>query len=144
MKERSKILVYCAPNISLRMEISKCVLVYLSRRVGITVFKATFNNISVISWQSVLMVEETRVHGENHRPTTSHWQTLSHNVILSSPRLSGVRTHNVSGDRHYWTGNYKFTYHTITSTTVPLQKSELVMYMGIRGINFATVFGIIE
>ena len=30
------------------------------------VFNATFNNISVVSWQSVLLVEETRVHGENH------------------------------------------------------------------------------
>ena len=29
------------------------------------VFNATFNNISVISWQSVLFVEETRVPGEN-------------------------------------------------------------------------------
>jgi hypothetical protein len=28
---------------------------------------ATFNNISVISWRSVLLVEETEVHGENHR-----------------------------------------------------------------------------
>ena len=27
-------------------------------------FSATFNNISVISWQSVLLVEETRVSGE--------------------------------------------------------------------------------
>ena len=27
---------------------------------------ATFNNISVISWQSVLLVQETGVHGENH------------------------------------------------------------------------------
>jgi hypothetical protein len=39
------------------------------------VLNATFNNISVISWQSVLLVEETRVPGENH------WQTLSHNVV---------------------------------------------------------------
>jgi hypothetical protein len=30
------------------------------------VFKGTFNNISVISWQSVLLVEETGVAGENH------------------------------------------------------------------------------
>jgi hypothetical protein len=30
------------------------------------VLKATFNNISVISWQSVLLVEETAVPGENH------------------------------------------------------------------------------
>jgi hypothetical protein len=30
-------------------------------RVRDMVFNATFNNISVISWQSVLLVEETRV-----------------------------------------------------------------------------------
>ena len=46
------------------------------------VFNATFNNISVISWQSVLLVEETRVPGENHR----QGQTLSHNVVSSTPR----------------------------------------------------------
>jgi len=49
-------------------------------------YNATFNNISVISWQSVLLMEETRVPGENHRPIASHWQTLSHNVISSTPR----------------------------------------------------------
>jgi hypothetical protein len=35
------------------------------------VFNATFNNISVISWLLVLLVEETRVSGENHRPVAS-------------------------------------------------------------------------
>ena len=45
------------------------------------VFNATFNNISVISWQSVLLVEVTGVPGENHRPTASLRQTLSHNVV---------------------------------------------------------------
>ena len=30
------------------------------------VLNTTFNNISVISWQSVLLVEETGVLGENH------------------------------------------------------------------------------
>ena len=44
------------------------------------VFNTTFNNISVISRQSVLMVEETGVAGENHLPVASHWQTLSHNI----------------------------------------------------------------
>ena len=34
---------------------------------GGTVFNATFNNISVIPWWSVLLVEETGVAGENHR-----------------------------------------------------------------------------
>jgi hypothetical protein len=32
---------------------------------GVMVFNTTFNNISVISWWSVLLVEETRVHGKN-------------------------------------------------------------------------------
>ena len=37
------------------------------------VFNATFKYISAISWRSVLLVEETGVPGENHRPTASHW-----------------------------------------------------------------------
>jgi hypothetical protein len=41
-------------------------------RVRVMVFNATFNNISVISWRSVLLLEETGVPGENHRPVTSH------------------------------------------------------------------------
>ena len=32
----------------------------------------TFNNISVISWLSVLLVEETGVLGKNHKPVASH------------------------------------------------------------------------
>jgi hypothetical protein len=47
------------------------------------VFNVTFNTISTMSWRSVLLVEETGVPRENHRPVASHWQTLSHNVISS-------------------------------------------------------------
>ena len=36
------------------------------------VFNATFNNISVISWRPVLLVEETGVPGENHRPAVTN------------------------------------------------------------------------
>ena len=39
------------------------------RHVDFVGFNATFNNISVILWRSVLLVEET---GENHRPAASH------------------------------------------------------------------------
>jgi hypothetical protein len=49
------------------------------------VLNATFNNISAITWQSVLLVEETGVPRENHRPVTSDRQTLSHNVVSSTP-----------------------------------------------------------
>jgi hypothetical protein len=31
----------------------------------VVVFNATFNNISAISWRSLVLVEETGVHGEN-------------------------------------------------------------------------------
>jgi hypothetical protein len=48
-------------------------------------FNATFNNISVISWWLVLLVEETRIPGENHRPVASHLQTLSHKVVVPMP-----------------------------------------------------------
>ena len=44
--------------------------------VWFMVFNATFNNISAISWRSVLLVVETWVPGENHRPVASHWQTF--------------------------------------------------------------------
>ena len=57
---------------------------------------ASINIISDISWLSVLLVEETV---ENNRPVASHWQTLSHDVVLSTPCPSGIQTHNVSGDR---------------------------------------------
>ena len=75
---------------------------------------ATFNNISIISWQSVLLVEET---GENHRPAASHWRILSHNVVSSTPRLSGIRTRNVSVIGTDCIGSCKPNYHTITITT---------------------------
>jgi len=41
-------------------------------KLGYMVSNATLNNISVISWRSVLLVEETGVSGENHRPVASH------------------------------------------------------------------------
>ena len=60
-------------------------------RVKVMVFNATFNNIS------------------------------SHNHVLSTPHLSGVWTHNVSGDRHSdCIGSYKSNYHTFTTTTAPI------------------------
>jgi hypothetical protein len=43
-----------------------------TKELWIMVFNANFNAISVISWLSVLLVEETGVHGENHQPMASH------------------------------------------------------------------------
>ena len=49
-------------------------------------FIAIFNNILTISWESVLLVEETGVPRENQLPGASHCKTLSHNVVSSTPR----------------------------------------------------------
>ena len=48
------------------------VLNHYSIRVIVLVVIATFNNISAILWWQVLLVEETGVPGENHRPAASH------------------------------------------------------------------------
>jgi hypothetical protein len=53
--------------------------------------RVRFNNISVISWRLVLLVEETGEPGENHCPVASHWQALSHNVVSSTPNLRGIQ-----------------------------------------------------
>ena len=68
---------------------------------------APFINISVISFLSVLL-EESGVHGENPQPIASLYETFSHNVVSSTPRLSEVRTHN---------------YHTITTAPAMYMKT---------------------
>jgi len=67
----------------------------------------TFNKISVISWQLVLLVEETGVSVENHR------QTFPHNVVSNTPCLSGIQTHN---------------YHMITTRMASIFYSNTYMF----------------
>ena len=52
----------------------------LTSGVSVMVFNVTFNNISVISWRYVLLVEENGVSVVNPQPVASYRQTLSHNV----------------------------------------------------------------
>jgi len=65
------------------------------------VFNATFNNISVMSWRSIVLVQETGVPRENHSPVSSHLQTWSHNVVSRTPR-HGRRSNSQLQREHLW------------------------------------------
>jgi len=75
------------------------------------VFNATFNNFSVISWWSVLLVKKSGVAGENHRPVVSNSQTLSHNVSSIPSHERGSNSQLLHG---YW-----YWLPTNMSTTAP-------------------------
>jgi hypothetical protein len=77
------------------------------------VFNATFNNILV------KIVAVSFIDGENHRPATSHWQTLSHNVVSSTPCLSGFELTTLVVIGTDCIDSYKSNYHTIMTMTAP-------------------------
>jgi hypothetical protein len=66
-------------------------------KVRVIVFNATFNNMSVISRQSVLLVEETGVPREKHQPSLSDFTTWCayfscHGFETNLNSLSSVKT----------------------------------------------------
>ena len=80
------------------------------------VLNATFNNISVISWRSVLLVDKT---GEPEKTTDLSQVTdkLYHiyKMLYTSPWSKFERTSVVIGTDCI--GSYKSNYHMITATT---------------------------
>ena len=79
-------------------------------------FNATFNNISVISWRSVTLVEETGEPGENHLPqfTDKIYCIMLFQVHLAWTGFE-LTTLVVKGTDCI--GSYQSNYRTITTTT---------------------------
>ena len=59
-------------------------------------------------YRGVLLVEKIGIPEEIYRPAISYWQTLSHNVVSSTPCMN--------------IGSWKTNYHTITTTRVSKDK----------------------
>ena len=100
-------------------------------RVRVRVFNATFNNISNISWRSVLFVEETGVlHPEK---ITDLCKSLrNYHIILYwvYTSLNGIGTHN------FCTDSYKSNYRMITTTAA-------LRYIGLKHSTFMKVIHLI-
>ena len=60
----------------------------IQAQIGVSdmVFHTTFNNVSAISYWSVLLMVEAGIPDENNQPAANHCQTLSQNVVSSTPR----------------------------------------------------------
>jgi len=111
-----EVVIGCAEDLVLKTMTASWMFFFLCSMV----FNATFNNISVISWRSVLLVEETEGPGENHRPVSSHWQTLSHNIVHLA--LIKIRTHNITTNREI---SFHFYYNKNSTTANSYRELQL-------------------
>jgi hypothetical protein len=53
--------------------------------ISVIIFNATYSNISVILWQSVLLVDETGGNPEKNTDLPQDTYKISHNLVWSTP-----------------------------------------------------------
>ena len=73
---------------------------------------------SVISWRKVLLVGDTRLPGESHRPAAIHLKSLSYNSVSSTPRHDRDSNLQVVIGTDC-IGGYESNYHTIPTMMAP-------------------------
>ena len=83
-------------------------------------------------------MEETGVLGENHRPALSHRQTLSHNVVSSTPRYDRDSNSQCLNEEYY--GNTQCTIKTCGS--ILITDSIVTSNLTPKAYNIALAMGI--
>ena len=83
----------------------------------------------MISWRSVLSVEET---GENYSHAASNFQTLSNSVYRVQPVVSGFRIRKCGGDMHRLHTSCIPNYHRATTGPIHIQNTPLWWFVAKR------------
>ena len=109
----------------------------------------------IMMWQSVLLVEETRVLGGKppYLPSTSHWQTFCHIITkccikYTSPwvgikitKLGHVCLLSLSNIYRIWVYKLSLTLPLFIEVPVPIQESErsCIYVLGVLILSFSTM-----